>query len=100
MRPVTCCRNDDQGYASTIRVYKELFHLVPPYRWWPRPYEPPEQDVVWRRNLRGEMLAALASLRGDGDRGEGGSDECEDAHVSSGGDRANGDDRRGNCMLM
>ena len=29
-------RNDNQGYADTIRVYEELFEFTAPRKWWPR----------------------------------------------------------------
>lgn len=32
-------RNDNQGYENTIRIYKELFGVIPPYTWWPRAFD-------------------------------------------------------------
>ena len=32
-------RDDSRGYENTIRIYKELFGVIPPYSWWPRTFD-------------------------------------------------------------
>jgi hypothetical protein len=56
-------RNDNQGYENTIRVYEELFSVIPSYKWWSRHFNGPAGHPSYRSSMRRDMMEGRISIQ-------------------------------------